>query len=169
MSITLKDESILNEWSMIVDHGAGNEQFIVDQIDERLTAANIPGHCHWDLEDVQSSGWLSKVKRQFLLIRLDQFADYRMYVGIRDYGIHLDCCRFLTVEPGFMKKWAAEKLAGSPDALSAPKNILIHQDLRAWVTVVHHVVIDSVEALMLKLNRNPNVIQRGSKGFLEIW
>lgn len=169
MAITLKEESILNEWSMLVDHGAGNEQFVVDQIDARLTAANIPGACHWDLEDVQSSGWLSKVRRQFLIVRLDQFSDYRMYIGIRDYGIHLDCCRFLTVEPSFMKKWAAEKLTGSADALSTPKNILVHQDLRAWVTVVHHAVISSTEVLMVKMGQDTKLLQRGSKGFLEIW
>lgn len=169
MSITLNEESILNEWAMVLDNAAGNGQTVLDDIQKRLRESNIPGNCNWGIEEVKSAGFFSKVKRDFLIISLDQFKDYHMYVSIRDYGVHLDCCRFLTVEPNFMKKWASEKLTGQADALSAPKNILIHQDLRAWATVVHHAVLDSVEALMSKLGQDTKHLQRGSKGFLEIW
>ncbi|MGP8321755.1 MAG: hypothetical protein ACT6FE_05470 [Methanosarcinaceae archaeon] len=169
MSITLKEESILNEWAMVLDNASGNSQAVLDDIQKRLRESNIPGDCNWGIEEVKSSGLFSKVKRDFLIVSLDQFKDYHMYVSIRDYGVHLDCCRFLTVEPNFLKKFASTKLTGSADALSAPKNILIHQDLRAWATVVHHAVLDSVEALMAKLGKDPSLLQRGSKGFLEIW
>jgi hypothetical protein len=169
MAITLKEETILNEWSIILDHGAGHEAALLTSIQERMREAAMP-NCHtWALEEVQSSGLFSKVRRELIVVRQEQFTDYRMYIGVRAYGIHLDCCRFLTVEPGFMKKWAAEKLTGASDALSAPKNILIHQDLRAWATVVHHAVLSSVEELMKKLNQDTALLQRGSKGFLEIW
>ena len=120
-------------------------------------------------EEVKSSGWFSKVQREFLIIRLEQFGDYRMYVAAREYGVHLDVCRFMTVEPGFFKKQLAERVGGSGDFLSAPKNILVEQDLRAWVTVVHHCVVDSVEALMGKLGQDRSKIRRESKGFLGVW
>jgi hypothetical protein len=68
-----------------------------------------------------------------------------------------------------MKKWASKKLTGVGDALSAPKNILIHQDLKAWATVVHHAVVSSVAELMVKLGQDTKFLKRGSKGFLEIW
>jgi len=169
MALKLKDESILNEWAMVLDHAAGNSQAVLDDIQNRLKESQIPGGCSWSVEEIKSSGLFAKVRRDFLVISQEQFRDYHMYVGIRDYGVHLDCCRFLTVEPGFLKKFASEKLTGYADALSAPKNILIHQDLRAWTTVVHHTVVDSVEALMTKLGQDPKLLQRGSKGFLEIW
>ncbi len=166
---TIKEESILNEWTMILDNAAGNSQAILDEIQNRLSESKIPGNCTWAVEEVQSSGLLSKVKREFLIINLEQFKDYHMYVSIRDYGVHLDCCRFLTVEPNFLKKWASEKLTGAADALSAPKNILIHQDLKAWATIVHHAVVESVEVLMNKLEKDTTHLRRGSKGFMEIW
>lgn len=169
MAITLKEESILNEWSTMIDHGAEYGVAVVSGIQQRLNDACMPGGETCALEEVQSSGLFSKVRREFIIVRNEQFADYRMYIGIRAYGVHLDCCRFLTVEPGFMKKWASEKLTGVADALSAPKNILVHQDLRAWVTVVHHAVVDSVEAAMLKLGQDTKLLQRSSKGFLEVW
>ncbi len=169
MAVTLKEESILNEWSMIVDNAAGNGRWLLDHIKARLSASNFPGGCTWELEEVKSSGFFAKVRREFLIVSLDQFHDYHMYIGVRDYGSHLDCCRFLTVEPGFLKKWASAKLTGAADALSAPQNILVHQDLRAWVTVVHHCVVDSVDALLKNLSMDPKLLQRGSKGFLEVW
>ncbi len=169
MAITLKEESILNEWTMMVDHGAGSAGAVIDGIKARLQEAQVPGNCNWRIEEVKSSGFFAKVRREFLMVTLDEFSDYHTYIGIRDYGVHLDCCRFLTVEPGFLKKWASEKLTGYADALSAPKNILIHQDLRAWTTVVHHAVVSSVEELMTKLGQDTTRLNRGSKGFLEIW
>jgi len=169
MAITLKDESILNEWAMILDHAAGNSQTLLDDIQTKLRESQIPGDCRWSVQEIKSPGLFNKVRRDFLVVSLDQFKDYHMYIGVRDYGIHLDCCRFLTVEPGFLKKFASEKLTGYADALSAPKNILLHQDLRAWATVVHHAVIDSVDALITKLGKDPRLLQRESKGFLEIW
>lgn len=51
----------------------------------------------------------------------------------------------------------------------AGKNSLKHQGLRAWTTVVHHAVVDSVEALMTKLGKDTKYLQRGSKGFLGFW
>lgn len=169
MSITLKEESILNEWTMILDNGAGNENSLINDIQNRLEESSIPGDCHWSVEEVKSKGIFSRVKREFLVVNLEQFRDYHMYIGVRDYGIHLDCCRFLTVEPGVFKKWASKKITGTIDAFSIPKNILNYQDLRAWATVVHHDVLDAVSALMKKLDQDPKLIQRGSKGFLDIW
>jgi hypothetical protein len=169
MATTLKEESILNEWSMMIDGAAGQAEAVLSEVQKNLQKSRIPGNCTWSVDEVKSSGLFAKVRREFLMVSLEDFKDYHMYIGIRDYGTHLDCVRFLTVEPGFLKKWAAERLTGYADALSAPKNILVHQDLRAWATVVHHAVLDSVYALVKKLGQDPSLIQRGSKGFLEIW
>ncbi len=168
-SRTLMEESILNEWSMVVDHGAGQVGNVVAGIHRRLAEACIPGGCSWHLQEVKSSGFFSKTRREFLIVELDQFRDYRHYIGIRDFGVHLDCCRFLTVEPGAFKRMAAQRLTGSAEGLSAPKNILVHQDLRAWSSVVHQAVLDSVEEVMTILGKDPRLMQRGSKGALEIW
>jgi hypothetical protein len=54
-------------------------------------------------------------------------------------------------------------------AISGRANILKHQDLVAYVTVVHHCILDAVEALMQKLGQDPRRIDRKSKGFLEVW
>jgi hypothetical protein len=169
MAITLKEETILDQWNWMVDGAAGHADEVLKEIDGRLRAAQIPGECTWEIDEVKSSGWFSRVRRDFLIVRLQQFSDYRMYAAVRDYGTHLDACRFTTVEPGFFKKNLAQRLGGTAEALSTPKNILIEQDLRAWMTVVHHCVVDSVESLMVTLGQDKNRLKRESKGFLSVW
>lgn len=168
-SRTLKDELILNEWAMIIDQASGEEVGLINDIKNNLENSSIPGDCHWSIQEVKSKGIISRVKREFLVVHLEQFSDYHMYIGVRDYGVHLDCCRFLTVEPNVFKKWTSKKLTGFIDSYSVPKNILLHQDLRAWITVVHHCVLEAVSALMKKLDQDPKLLQRGSKGYLDIW
>lgn len=169
MAITLKEENILNQWTTLMDHAAGQHDMVLRHIEQRLTEAQIPGDCTWSLEEVQSSTWLSRVKRDFLIVRLGQFKDYRHYIGVREYGVHLDVCRFLTVEPGFFKKMVSEKLTGEGAALSGPKNILVEQDLTAWTTVVHHAVLAAVEGVMHDLGQDPATLHRESKGYLSVW
>jgi hypothetical protein len=169
MAVTLKEETILNEWGEMVKEGAGNAAFVLDAVQAELTRAKVPGDCEWEVEEVKSSTWIARVRREFLIVKLAEFKDYRMYIAARDYGIHLDCCRFMTVEPGFFKKTISSAAFGTMDALSAPKNILIHQDLVAWTTVVHHAVLDSVGKLLDKLGQDKSKLNRRSKGFLEIW
>lgn len=170
MAVKLKEETVLNQWSMLVDGAAGRGNEVLDEIQSRLTAARIPGNCEWSVEEVESGGMFSKTKREFLIVRLDQFSDYRNYVGVRPYGTHLDCCRFLTVEPGFFKRELSKAMTnGEGNALSVPKNLLVEQDLHAWVTVVHHCVLDGVKALYQKLGQDPSGIRRETKGFLQVW
>jgi hypothetical protein len=153
----------------MVDRGAGRAATVIDAIQTKLREAEIPGGCAWSVQEVQSSGFFSKTRREFLIVQLENFRDYRIYVCIRPYGVHLHCSWFLTVEPGFLKKWASEKLSGFSDMLSAPRNIMVHQDLQAWVSVVHQAVSSSVSELMKTLGQDPGRMQQGSKGFLQIW
>lgn len=170
MAIKLKDETILNQWSMLVDGAAGRDTELLDDIQARLTAAWIPGNSEWSIDEVESGGMFSKTKREFLIVRLEQFGDYRNYIGVRPYGKHLDCCRFLTVEPGFLKRQLSQAITGGEDRLlSTPKNLLVEQDLTAWVTVVHHCVIGSVKGLFTKLGQDPNGVRSETKGFLQVW
>ena len=168
MGIALDSESVIDQWSMIVDSAAGNATDVLDDIKRRLESARIPGECTWDVEEVKSGGFLARTRREFLVIRLKEFKDYRIYVAARDYGVHLDVCRFVAVQAGVLKGMIAEKIAGDKTALSGPTNILVAQDLRAWVTVVHHAVLEAIEALDQRLGRK-SYLKRESQGVLAVW
>jgi len=105
----LKEEGILDEWGMVVDSAAGNVRIVLDDIQRRLKESRIPMGCSWRIEEVKSKHLIGRVRRNMLFVTIEQFSDYHMYIGIRDYGAHLDCCRFLTLEPGKVKKWISKK------------------------------------------------------------
>ena len=170
MAVRLKDETILNQWSMLVDGAAEHCHEVLEDIQDRLEAARIPGTCRWLVSEVESGGFLSKTRREFLIVQLDQFADYRNYIGVRPYGTYLDCCRYLTVEPGFLKRQLSQAITGGDNRLlSTPKNLLIEQDLSAWASVVHHAVLDAVRSLMTKSGQDLAGLRRETKGFLQVW
>jgi hypothetical protein len=168
MALSLKDESVIDQWSTIVDSAAGHGTEVLDDIKRRLEASEIPGECTWELEEVQSGGFLTRTKREFLVVRLKEFKDYRIYVAARDYGTHLDVCRFVAVQPGVLKRVMTETMGHDPMAMSGPTNILVAQDLRAWVTVVHHAVLDAVEALLDRRGQKHH-LKRESQGALAVW
>lgn len=169
MTVTIRDETILNQWSMIVEGAKDKVEDVLDDIERRLDEADLPEGCSCERETVQSGGLLSKTKRSFLICRNGAFKDYRVYIGVRTYGAHLDVCRFVSLEPGAFKQLMAQQLGGDVNALSGPKNILVEQDLRAWLTVVHHAVVDAVDGLFGKLKQDRSKIRRESRGILEIW
>lgn len=169
MAVTLKEENVLSQWGIVLADAAGHGDSVLDDIQGILEHSKIPGNCEWSIEEVKAGGWLIQTRRELLIIKLREFKDYRIYVSARDYGVHLDVCWFLTVEPGRFKKMVSSRMVGDPQALSAPKNILLEQDLRAWASIVHHGALQTVDALMEKLEQDPSKIQRTSKGILEIW
>jgi len=130
---------------------------------------DAPQAARFQAEVVKSSTWIQRVRRDFLCVTQDAFKDYKMHMGARDYGIHLDLCPFQTVDAGFLKALISGKVTGERTAIPGGANILKHQDLVAYVTVVHHCVLDAVEALMKELGQNPARIDRKSNGFLEVW
>ncbi len=177
MAVTLKEETILQRWSQLVTHAAEHAYDVLEDVQSHLRDAEIPGKCEWSLQEVQQKeGLFSKTKREFLIVKLEQFKDYRIYVSARGYGKSLDCCWFLTVEPGFFKKMVAGKLSevasggAVSDAalLSTPKNILLEQDLKAWTTTVHLAVQSAMGSLFDRLQRPKAEITRESQGVMSI-
>ena len=175
MAITLKDETVIREWEQLLLNTHEHRDKLMDDIESKLDAANISDFCSWSREEVQSSGWFSKVKREFIIVKNEQFKDYRTYISAHIYGTHLYVSWFVTVEPGFLKKTVSDRLSKSlvgkevQGLLSAPKNILIAQDLSAWSTITHEVVLEAVSELMDALGQDPSMLRRDVKEVLQGW
>lgn len=95
-----------------------------------------------------------------------------MYVGVRDFGRHLDVNWFLSVKPSSLKKGLSELLTEGKDpaALSFHLDIFDQQDLRGYVTVVHGFCVRSaVEQLLEGIGENPMNFDWCARGFSRIW
>ena len=104
MAVTLKDEKLLDSWGVVIEDAAGKGDQLIELIRARLKYSEMPG-VSWDGIDASPGmlkGWMGK-KRDFLRVMADNLKDYRMYVGARDFGRHLDFSWFLTSSPAFSR------------------------------------------------------------------
>ena len=172
MAVTLKDEKILDTWGLVMEGGAGHASSLTQSIESLLKYSDLPG-IEWKTIDAQPGmvkGWFGK-KREYLMVTSEALKDYRMYLGARDYGKHLDISWFLTVEPGFFKSAFSAMVAhGNINAISFSLDVFDSQDLRAYVTSVHHCcVIRAVQDVAKQIGQDTSKFDWKSKGTLQVW
>jgi len=169
--LTLKDEVIIDRWSLIIENAQGNTGPVFKGTLGYLQLANPPGV---RMQRVRvRPGWLKGllgVERDYLMVTSETLGDYRMYIGARDYGNSLDVSWYLTCEPGQLKKALSEILTrgASDTALSVNLDLFEQQDLHAYATIVHRCLLKAVEKLMTALHQDFSKTDRKSKGFLGI-
>ena len=168
--VTLKDEKILDSWSILIDDAKGRGNEIYEKTRKYLEESKAPA-IHTDMVKVRPSflkGVILGREREYMRVRSDTLKDFKMYIGARDYGNNLDVQWYLTCEPGFFKKRLSAALTSSEDTLSFLLDIFQQQDLRAYATVVHHSLLKAVIELMSELEQDSSKIDKKSRGFLGI-
>jgi len=169
--LTLKDEVIIDRWSVIIENGQSNTERVYRETQGHLQLSNAPGVRGQRVR--VRPGWLKGllgVERDYLLVTSEALSDYRIYIGARDYGNSLDVSWYLTCEPGEFKRILSGMLTqgASERALSVNLDLFQQQDLHAYATVVHRCLLKAVEKLMAALHQDSSKIDRKSKGFLGI-
>ena len=105
MAITLKKEVVVNEWSMIVEGAGDKVEQVFKDTEDNIKNSKAPDV---NLERVKvSSSFLDDFMgndRAFLRITNKNLQKYEMYIGIREYGVHLDLVWYLVYEPGFLAR-----------------------------------------------------------------
>jgi len=169
--VTLKDEKIIDRWSVLIENGQGKAEQIYQDTENFIKESKAPGI---EIGQVRvRPSWLKGLfgrERDYMMVTNEGLDDYRMFIGARDYGDNLDVQWYLTCEPGFFKKTLSEILTkgASDKALSFSIDIFAQQDLNAYTTVVHHCLIKAVEKMMAGLDQDASKIDRRSRGFLGI-
>ena len=164
---TLSREKVIDQWSSLVERGAGKDRWVIDKTEELIKQFNAPGVvCS---REVVSSGLFGE-KRNFLMVTHQRLKEYAMFISARDFGRDLDVSWYLTVNPSSFKRAISKKLAmGDPNALSMNLDVFAQQDLGAYKTAAHHCVLAAIETLMEELKLDYSSIDRKSKGFLSVW
>jgi hypothetical protein len=104
--------------------------------------------------------------REFLVVNHRSLHEFVMYLNVRDFGNHLDCAWFLTVQPGFLAR-TASKFSRDGDALGL--SVFDEQDLSAWIFVTHRAFMKTVKELMEELELDLTGMNTQSKGYLSVW
>ena len=99
MTTTIKRNSIIEQWGMIIEEAAGNEKRVMDDIFTFLKGANMPNvKIHRD----DCSTGLFSVKRNMCILQHDILREYRMFLGV-----HAIMARVL-MHPGFSRSLQAD-------------------------------------------------------------
>jgi hypothetical protein len=100
MTVTLKKQSVIDQWGTIVEHGAGREKWVLDTTEQLIREAKMPGIVF--KQDQVTMGMFG-TKRNFVIVGHQGLKEYYMYIGARDFGMHLDANWFLTLLPSGLK------------------------------------------------------------------
>jgi hypothetical protein len=164
--MALKNESVVDKWNTLVVNGAGRDIQVMDAIADKINGAQMPGV---KVEKGSISLGMFGGKRAFVTVAYQSLPDFRLYVGARDFGTHLDVSWYLTVQPRGFKRAFSKYSMGNPIAMSMQLDFFRQQDAQAFVTVVHHCVTDTVKELLDDLDQSPANLNTQSKGFLSVW
>ena len=89
--VSLKDEKILDNWSILIKDAQEKSQEIFNNTTTNLKESQAPGIT---IESVKvRPSWLQGFfgnERDYLMVTNAGLRDYRMYIGARDYGNNLD-------------------------------------------------------------------------------
>ena len=167
MAITLTKEVVVDEWWTLVEGAADKVEQVLKDTEENITKSKAP---NVSFERVKvNSGDLSDMlmgeDRDFLRVRDIHLSRYDMYIGVREYGTHLDLVWYLTSKPGIIWQIINTILIFFKRKLVLNLNLFDEHDLRVYATVVHHCFRTAVEKITKGTGQE---IPKSSKGFLGI-
>ena len=160
----LRREQIIDRWDLLVSGGQGQGDAVVSATVFQIDQQKLPGvsykHANFSPGIVRG---LAGNTRPFLVISQSgnrRLQPSRMHVSVRDYGDNLQTSWFLSYHRSFFERIKPNPLV--------QLDLFDEQDLRAYVTAVHHCFTDSVVDLVSSLGQDTSRVDRSSKGFLGI-
>jgi hypothetical protein len=99
--VRINQEKIVQKWFYVVENGAGHVHELTARIQEFIKTSNMPGVT---CDQIEATAGMFGEKRQFLVVTHNALRDYRMFINIRSFGVHLDASWYLTCEPRFLKR-----------------------------------------------------------------
>lgn len=159
----LRRRQIIDRWDLVIDGGNGHAEALMGTTRRELGRLDPPAVSIASLDLAPSiwRGWTGDT-RAFLVAQNDtnrRIRSYRLFVNVRDYGNALQTSWYLAYLPSAWQRFRGH--------VGDDLDLFDEQDLRAYVSVVHHALVEAVIELLTTLGRDTD-INRTSKGFLGI-
>lgn len=164
---------LLDNWSVLIKDAQGKGEELLRETERLIKESNIPD-VEMERINLSISGGLSGIfsktkEREYLEVKNKDLARYGIYITARDYGKNLDVQWYLFNRS---PQSFIEALKAAPKelrrGLTGGLNLFEQQDLTAFVTAVHHSLLEAVSKLMESLGQDPSTLDRKSRGFLGI-
>lgn len=184
----LKEEEIIDKWSVLIDGANGKGKELFKTVREKLKEIEAP-KVEISEEEIFPS-LIRKLKgegRTFLVARNTYLKGYIMDIGVTDYGKQLFVSWYLTSEADATQKflarlpwWIQIPLLPLVIFLSiynrfrgktvspADMDIFDLEELTSYVTTVHHAVRDATKEIADSVGFDFAKVDQKSRGFLNI-
>jgi len=163
---------ILDNWSALIRGAQGQRDKVITTTKELINISKAPSI--EIKEDKVGPGLAPSAfgeTREFLIVadrRNPKLGCFKAYVNANDYGDGLFVSWYLTYMPDVWQTLAS-LIPGAGKVIGLDElNLFNKQDLTAYVTCVHHCLLEAVDKLMLGMNQDPSKIDRRTRGFLGI-
>jgi len=163
---------ILDNWSALIRGAQGQRDQVITTTKELINISKAPSI--EIKEDKVGPGLAPSAfgeTREFLIVadrRNLKLGCFKAYVNANDYGDGLFVSWYLTYMPDVWQTLAS-LIPGAGKVIGLDElNLFNKQDLTAYVTCVHHCLLEAVDKLMLGMNQDPSKIDRKTRGFLGI-
>jgi len=181
MPKTIKEEEIVERWSVLINGAEGRGKELMRRTDELLKKVEAP-EVFTEWKEVSPAFF--REKRTCLLIRNKKLADYIMYLSARDYGKQLSVFWYLTIEPPLWKKLFTkfgifvlpilplvmfyDFLKGRGRTSPLAMSLFDLEELTAYVTTGHYAVRDAAKEISQSVGFDFARVDQKSRGFLNI-
>lgn len=170
--ISERKAEILDNWSTLVRGAQGEKDNVISATKELINASKAPSiEIKEDKVGPNLAPSAFGETREFLIVadrRNLKLGNFKAYVHASDYGDSLFVCWYLTYMPDVWQT-IASLIPGTTKLVGlAELNLFNKQDLTAYVTCVHHCMLEAVEKMMSGKGLDASKIDRRTKGFLGI-
>lgn len=163
---------ILDNWSALIRGAQGQRDKVITTTKELINISKAPSI---EMKEEKVGPGLAPTTfgetREFLIVadrRNLKLSNFKAYVNANDYGDGLFVSWYLTYMPDVWQTLAS-LIPGAGKVIGLDElNLFNKQDLTAYVTCVHHCLLEAVDKLMLGMNQDPSKIDRKTRGFLGI-
>ena len=160
--LSLKDGKIVREWSILLPECQAEAPGLIATIQKKLAAYEVQGLS--SNEESASTGFFKSVmgkRRDFLVVRVEQFSEWLVCIGARDYGRTLNVVWYLVTSPKFLNKIRS---AAAGDVLVDELDVFDQQDVNAFASLTRMVTVSSTEEIAQKKDLNLDRLDKQARG-----
>ena len=186
----IKEKTVLERWSVLIDNSSGKGDRIYEMVEQDLKEKEAPKvKTARRMVTPNFFKMLQGKEKPFLVVTNSYLKGYKMYLGATDYGKQIFVSWYLCLEPNKYIKiiealpWWLQImlipivtiirmglwLRGKSKAVSPEfMDIFDMEELSAYVTTVHHALIDATEEISKEVDFDFTKVDTVSRGFLNI-
>ena len=160
--MNLKDGKIVQKYSAMLPGCQGEGPGLIKTIQDRLASYEVPGLS--SKEESASAGLLKGLmgkRRDFLVVHNEQFSEWLVCIGARDYGRFLYVVWYLTTSPKFLNK---VRSAAAGDILVDELDVFDQQDVEAYASVTRMAVVSATDEFAKKHQLDLDRLHRQARG-----